>query len=402
MSESNNDFCEFNRAKRSRPKILIDLKDIIHMAVRARNLQRCLGGEYVFYTHYYRSVFNKLQHAGADLVFFAMGAKLSDDLDIFIPNRETNYMAHISILDDIDASEGNWNKKFQEKYKKRAPVTFQFNMMKLAQQHGELRINYCRHNQEIAKYVNENADNILALITNDTEFLIFDGDYQFWRATDLTIKDMAAFRFCRAMLRAHLELNTQQLELLSALSGTVYLPGDILKDFYEKIGVESWNGGHIPALAKYIRDEVPLLPVAQANILRFDLGKIARDVFGENYRIDDLNAIENGLIQYNLNFQIDEKYPFKRPSLDFSKKRNMFIFKLFTDNVYRIHDIGFIDYRNHKSKNYAELVVPLLMKLQGILYANERQRPRTRAICMKYAHDEPYKVVNEPIAYPSG
>lgn len=165
-------------------------------------------------------------------------------------------MAYLSILDDIDEN-GSWNKTIEPKCKKRAPLATEFNMQKLAKQHGELRINYVRHNQEIVKYANRNADTVLALITNDTEFLIFDGDYQVWRATDLIPHDMTAFRFCRKTLRTHLELNTQQLELLSALSDTDYLPGEVLKDFYAKIGVESWNGGHISPLAKYIRDEVP-------------------------------------------------------------------------------------------------------------------------------------------------
>lgn len=371
------------------------------MVVQGRNLQNCLGGQYAFYVSYYRSVFQKFQRAGADLVFFAVGKRLSDELEIVIPRREMDYMSFLSILDDIDANEGKWSKTVEPKNKKRAPITTDYNMQRLALQFGELRINNVRHNQEMAKYANANADAVLALITNDTQLLVFDGDYQVWRATDIILKEFTAFRFCRKRLRAHLELSTQQLELLSALSGTDYLPGDVLTEFYEKIGVESYNGGHIPAIAKYIRDEVPVLPTANENVVRFDLDKIARDVFGENYTHDELNAIENGLIQYNLDFNVDEKYPSHRSWLAFCKKRNMFIFKLFTDEVYVVKDISFIDYRNCKSKNYAELVIPLLRKLQGILYSHEPRRRKTRAICMKYAHDEPYKVVEEPIVYPS-
>lgn len=372
------------------------------MVIQGRNLQNCLGGQYPFYINYYRSFFKKIENFGADLVFVAAAKKLSDELEIFIPNNEMDYIAFISILDDIDANEGKWSKTIEPKHKKRASKTTEFNMLKLAKQHGEVRINYFRHNQEIAKYANENADAILALITNDTEFLIFDGDYQVWRATDIIVQQMSAYRFCAKRLREHLEMNTQQLELLSALAGTDYLPLEVLEDFYTKIGTESWSGGHIDALAKYIREEVPLLPTTQENDVRFDLEKIARDVFGESYTRGDLNAIQNGLIQYNLNFETNGKYPYKRASLDFCKTHNMFIFKLFTDKVYLIKDISFIDYRNCKLKNYADLVIILLRKLQGILYANELRRPKTRDFCMKYAHDEPFKVVKETIIYPPG
>lgn len=372
------------------------------MVVQSRKLQCCIGGQYSLYTNYYRNLFKKFENAGADLVFFAAGRKLSDEVDIVIPQLERDYIAYISILDEIDANEGKWCKTVEPKYKKRAPLTMQFNMMKLAQQHGELRINYVRHNQQIAQHAMKHADTILAIISNDTDFLVFEGDYQCWRATDIISKELTAFRFCRETLRTHLQLNTQQLELLSALAGNEYLPGAVLTDFYEKIGIENYAGGHIPALAKYIREEVSLLPTAQENAFRFDLQKVARDIFGENYTRDDPYAIENGLIQYNLNFTSGEIYPYERAAMNFCKKVNMFIFKLVTDDVFLIKDISFIDYRHYKSKNYAELIIPLLRKLQGILYANERRRPKTRAVCMKYAHDEPYKVVDEPIVYPSG
>lgn len=372
------------------------------MVVQARQLDNTIGGQYLLYTKFYQSLFKKFQRAEVDLVFFAPGHQLSDELETFIPNREADYIACISILDDIDANDGKWSRSVEPKCKKRAPLSLEFNMLKLAQQHGELHINYIRHSQEIAKYANANADTVLALITNSTEFLIFDGDYEVWRATDLTPTDMTAFRFCRKALREHLQLNTQQLELLAALSGTDDLPSEIIMDFYEKIGIERWNGGHIPALAKYVRDEVPLLATEQEGVVRFDLEKVAKDVFGEDYTREDLHAIENSLVPYNLNFDTNNNCRYKRASLDFCKTRNMFIFKLFTDEVFLVKDIRYIDFRHFKSKSYAELVVPLLRKMQGILYANEYRRPKTRAICMKYAHDEPYKVVEEPIIYPPG
>lgn len=78
----------------------------------------------------------------------------------------------------------------------------------------------------------------------------------------------------------------------------------------------------------------------------------------------------------------------------------MFIYKLLTDEFHLITDISFIDYRDYRSKNYAELIVPLLQKVFGILHANEFQRPREQAICMKYTHEEQYKVQKEAIVYP--
>lgn len=320
---------------------------------------------------------------------------------VFIPKREEEYIRHLDVLDKIDATDGSMS-EFQKRrnYDIRAPITMEYNMHKLAQECGELRINYVRHNQEIAKYTKQHDGTVLAVITNDNDFMVFDGDFQFWQANDINMKDLTGRRMNRQKVRARLDLNSQQLQLLSALSGSSYLPVPIMKEFYKKIWDDTVKGeGRIPQIAKYIRDEVPVLATSEKDCVRFDLKKVARDIFGDDYTEQDLNAIENGLAQYNLNFEAESSSRNLR-SMQFCKSRNMFIYKLFTDDVYLIKDICYIDFRNYKSMNYAELIIPLLRKVQGIIFANEQHKPHARAICMKYAHDEPYTVVEETIEYP--
>lgn len=383
-----------------RPKILLDLKEIIHVVVQRDNLGQCLGGKYSLWMHYFRKFFTQLKEANAELIFFAAGNKLTDELMVFIPKREEEYIKYLNVLDEIDSIDGSVSEFLRRKnYDIRAPITMEYNIQKLAQGYGELRINYVRHNQEIAKYIKQNDGSILAIITNDNDFMVFDGDYQFWQANDLNMKNLTGRRMNREKIRTRLDLNSEQLQLMSALSGSSYLPVPVMKEFYNKIWDETVEGNRIPQIAKYIRNEVPVLSTGEKNCVRFDLVKVARDIFGDEYTEHDLNAIENGLVQYNLNFQSDDVRTLSN-TLKFCKSRNMFIYKLFTDDVYLIKDICYIDFRNYKSNNYADLVVPLLRKVQGIIFANERHKPPERAICMKYAHDEPYRVVEEPIDYP--
>lgn len=391
------------RGNNVRPKILIDLKEIIHAVVQRENLNNCLGGKYSLWTHYYRKFFTELKGARAELIFFAAGKKLTDEPVVFIPKREDEYIRHVEILDEIDNTNGSVQEFMRRRnYDIRAPITFEYNMQKLAHEFGELRINYVRHNQEIAKYIQQHADDVLAIITNDNDFMVFDGQFQFWQANDINMKEMTGRRMCREKVRARLELNSTQMQLLSALSGSSYLPVPIMKEFYKKIWDESVTGNRIPQIAKYIRDQVPILSTGKDSV-RFDLAKIARDIFGDEFTEHDVYAIENGLAQYNLNFDIEDEASPSSPNsktMKFCKSRNMFIYKLFTDDVYLIKDIAYIDFRNYKSKSYADLIIPSLRKAQGIIFANERNRPHDRTVCMKYAHDEPYRVVQEPIDYP--
>lgn len=389
------------KGNRKRPKILIDLKEVIHAVVQRDNLGQCLGGRYSLWLHYFRKFFKQLKELGADLVFFAAGKKLTDELMVFIPKREEEYMKYLTVLDEIDETGGRTSDFIKRKnYDIRAPITMEYNMQKLAQEVGELRINYVRHNQEIAKYIKQHNGNVLAVITNDNDFMVFDGDFQFWQANDVNMKDLIACRMNREILRAHLDLNSEQLQLLSALSGSSYLPVPVMKEFYKKIWQETVEGNRIPQIAKYIREEVSMLTTAKKDCVHFDLAKIASDIFGDDYTEHDLNAIENGLTQYNLNFETEDAKAHVSNTIKFCKSRNMFIYKMFTDDVYLVKDINYIDFRKYKSKSYAELIIPLMRKVQGIIFANERQKPLERVICMKYAHDEPYSVVEEQIEYP--
>lgn len=373
---------------------------MIHIVVQRDNLGQCLGGKYALWMMYFRKFFKQLQEAGAELVFFSAGNKLTDELMVFIPKRGEEYIKYLNVLDGIDDIDGDVMQFTKQKvYDIRAPITMEYNMQKLAQEFGEFHINYERHNQEIAKYIQAHDSSVMAVVTNDNDFMIFDGGFQFWQANDINMRELVGNRMCRTKLRARLELNSEQLQLLSALSGSAYLPYLVLQEFYTKIRKTDIQGNRIPQIAKYIREEVPVLSTVgkKSSDVCFDLTKIAEDIFGAEYSEQDVNAIENGLTQYNLNFKEKEC----AGSMKFCKSRNMFIYKMYHDDVYLIKDICYIDYRNVTSKSYAELIMPLLCKVQGILYANERNKPEERAFCMKYAHDEPYKVVAEPIEYPS-
>lgn len=382
----------FHRSvKKVRPKIIIDIKDIVHAGVQRDDIGQLLGGRYSLNLSYFRHFFKLLKKANAELVFFVAAKTLSDDFVIFIPDREDEYIKHIQLLDDIDASDGNTAAYVTRKtIDIKAPPAMEVNLQKLARDFGKLHTNYFRHNQEIAQYIQQHNGSILAILTNDTDFMVFDGDFQFWRANDIDMNELSVFVYCRNELREHLQLDTQHSQLLSALSGSIYLPCDVLMDFYGRIGICSCaEGRHISQLAHYIRVKI------QSKCSVPFMEQIACDVFGQKYTNLEMNAIENGLIQYNLDFKL------RTPKqLEFCRDRNMFIYKLLTDDIYLIRDINYIDFRNYKKKNYAELIIPLLRKVQGILDANERPRPKQRAICMKFAHDEPYKISNEPIDYP--
>lgn len=377
-----------------------------------------LGGRHIVYNQKLRQFFLNICKTNANLVLFLAGNEVNDDLPLHIPNHEWMYMSRLQVLDKIE------NKCDLAKYLskcdtnlsvKQMSSAFDYNIPKICAEFGKLRPTFVRHNQEIGQYAQKHANEVLAVITNDTDILAFEGEFQYWQANSINLKELTGTRFNRKALLQNLGVSIHQLQLIGALSGGSYLPLDQLQTLLTKFpaNLPKLMGGRIAFLAWYVKRH-PVIAKTTNNKVSFNLKPIADDVFGPNYTTLELNTIYNGLMIYDTDFASDDDgeyrddclFPFNHKDqfsfVNFCKQNSTFMYFLMTDKVYKIKDIEYIDYRNFRSKNFAELIVPMLMKLCGILYSNISPRKLTRRICMKYAHDEPAKVVDANIIYPKG
>lgn len=403
----------------SPPQILIDLKEIAHNFVQTDEIGLILGGRYDYYNKMLSMFLDNLKKTGAKLVFFMPGKKYTDDLPFFIPKSEDNYAESLKILDEIEKN-SNRNSlqemlKAKNKYSSdiRMELSFNYNLKKLVHRFtnvNDVHTNHIRHNQEIARYANEHADEVLAVISNDTDFLAFEGEFEYWRANGINYKQLTALQYDKQKLheRFDFELGAFQMQLLSALCGSNFLPVYTIRDWIDRLE-ESNNDplvrGKILNVAAYVKCQEPIDHDEKGKPI-FDFEKISRDVFGEKFSEAQKNAITNCYASYNLDFEEEMSNsgyqdPAQRDSfLKFCKSHDLFLYKLATDDVFNVKDITFMDFRNFKSKSYAELVIPILMKICGILNKDARRRPNVRSICMKHAHDEPFKQTEETIIYP--
>lgn len=384
------------------PTIVIDLKELSHILGAKDEIGIILGGRYSKYNAMTKRFLDQLKAINAKLVFFSVGKKLNDTTEMFILHSEKKYVKYLSLLDTIE--NGNDLTAYLRNKNKFAPdirmtLPINFNLNKICRQYGELKVTYVCHNKEIAEFLSKNTDEILSIITNDTDFLAFDGDFQFWSANNLHLTKLDCVRFCKVKLKSKLNLGPEQIHLVSALSGHDYLPREYVEPFWSKLAQEyGKKGPRIENLARYVKN-LPMLPKGLgSNDVVFDVKQISQEVFGEHFSEEQMNGILNILRYYGSS--VDKTSNVKSPFLKFCKENGPFLYKLATDTVYNIKDIEYIDYRNYKSKNYAELIVPILMKMCGILYKDDRSKPRTRIICMKFAHDEPFKLVHANVIYP--
>ena len=71
---------------------MIDLKEMPHIFVQRDEIGVILGGRFDHYNKMLKQFLEKLAKTKAKLVFFMAGKKYTDDLQFFIPKRETDYM----------------------------------------------------------------------------------------------------------------------------------------------------------------------------------------------------------------------------------------------------------------------------------------------------------------------
>lgn len=386
------------------PIILIDMKEMAQIFMRygTAEMNAVLGGCFTYYGNHLRQFLENFVKMDVELVFFIAGRKYTDDLQLFIQARETTYINCLDVLDKIEGY-SDFNElaaAFRQKFQTfrcdfRMNSSFEFNMERFVQSYGKVYVNYEQHNKDIARYAKDHANKVLAIITNDTDFMAFEGDFQFWRANNTNVFEMTCYRYCRRTLCADLGLDFHQMQLLGALSGSKYLPIHMVSDFLNRLACANDDPikiGKIWNVSAYIKKQ-PYEVVD--NKPKFNLEDISKDIFGENYKSEQLNCILNSLKIYDLDLVDDHE-----PEDSFLKKHSPFLYKLSTKDTFCVMDIDFIDFRNYKSKTYAELIMPILMKMCGIMWKNDSARPKVRKICMKHAHNEPFKVTEEDIIYP--
>lgn len=366
-----------------------------------------LGGRYDYYNLMLRKLFKNISKYHAKLVFFLPGKSHTDDLPIFIPKAEFFYKNSMEIFDKIRQQIDLQTIKNSFSYHIRNTYAFRYNFRKLLSKYGEFRITYIEHNREIARYAKQHRDQVLAIISNDTDFMVFDGDYEFWITGSINATEMQCTRYNRHELYRRLGFTNGSFEmrLLSALCGSNYLPIYVVSKFIThltKSNSDKTKYGKIWSVSAYVRQQTIEMVDGK---LKYDLHKISRDVFGDDYETAELNAISNGIARYDLEFPESDEFcdgsAKKNGFLRFCQLHDSFIYKLVTDDIFLVPDSSYIDYQRFRTKHFAQLILPILMKICGILFKDDKPRPATRQICMKHAHDEPCKLTDETIIYPT-
>lgn len=371
------------------PEILIDLEQLRNVFAQRDETGVLLGCRYQIYNKLFERFIEELMTVKVKLKFFVAAHQTTDELNLFIPNMEDEYYRHIELMEYATTTS---SKHFKRNIT--IPASMIYNLATLAKKicsSDAIHINYYGHVQEIGQYAKAHSGKVLAIISNDLHLMLLEGAHQFWYANHINFRTMSISLFCQNALSTSTGLSSKQLQLLSVLLGSPYVPSEITKPFLLRMD-DTPAANTIIKLSKYVKQNS-----VESD---FNLEQIARDVFPPGDSNSGIYAIENGLNVFNTQFSVST--PNDDPFNTFSKQRNPFIYQLISNNVYLLKDIAFVDYRMSRANNWFELTVTLLQKMMGILFKRNIIKPMDRKICMKIAHDEPYRVIKIPIIYPTG
>lgn len=347
-----------------KPTIIINFNHFVKILAKIDRNSLIIGGEYDSYNKKITKFFDKLRECNAKLVFF---------IRPFL-----NHMDKKTIFDAYDHAVRNSLDRFKtdlEKMGKHFPwhldKRFLYNLVQICSEYGEIHTLCNGITFNIVQYARQHQDEVLAMIQHDTDYLLFEGQYQYWSLADLDILRFKTKKYCRDILYKRIQLDfTKQCQMLSALSR---LNRDSVDNLVRDIKTEEKSGKTIFKIATYIRN------VEDLNSLE----SIASDIFGENYTTDQLKEIQHELSRFEMSEpdNLDGHNQNFRDLIDFFLEKNLyFAYGLAVGTVSTNQTLVYIDLRQEDSSEFIELMTTILMKQCGIVFKDMEERPLLRAV----------------------
>jgi hypothetical protein len=255
-----------------------------------------------------------------------------------------------------------------------------------ARQYGTLIVTITKEcDAEIAKYANLNS-RVIAILADDTDFLIFAGAWRYFSIKDMKPWTSQTKEYSRVALRRHLELNDDELVLLSTLNGNDVIQFDDAKqNFHRKLleGQQYWLASvRFPALARFARRNLPT--DNHDELVRV----IATRIF-MNANAISIAKVEESLNFYRTDFEIKEiTNPLHKFCLD---NYYDFVFPVLK-GLPKTFIVSYYDMRVSDFPNLFEANMKLFRKQIGITLKADKRFMRYR-VTTKVSHDTGYKTI---------
>lgn len=356
--------------------IIFDMMGFIHKFGDRKHIELNVGGRIHLYLAKFRHFVDQLKNAGATLVFICDGHLRTDRLVTWCKRRTIEFEKTYQMV-TVD-------RELMSTYSLGCK-TICSSLFKIIEDEQLGTIIISTHSECDAIVANyANTHNALAVVGNDSDALIYAGNFHWWQSNSLDMVDCTVRSFDRSLLWHHLRLNHDQMKYFATIVGNDYslkmvppLRWQPMRDFQRIANVcRSLTANNDPnnKIASYIRGD--------------------RSV-SEN----DLKCIKSSIDSY----RIDVKQPAITDRMERFYQHNVLLYALRNQAVLQI-DANFLDFHRRRTninhKTFIDSIVDVCGRLAGILLLDNRTA--IVQICTKYTMDEVYTLKKHAPEFPNG
>ncbi|XP_062554493.1 uncharacterized protein LOC134219690 [Armigeres subalbatus] len=377
------------------PIIVIDLM-ALYRPVSSIDFPGLLcGGRFNQVTDLLEQFFGKLQTLRAKLVFFFDGPVQNTKYDTWVMRQDDKYHKMLNIINAVDTGRDlTW---IVNRFHQIIPNNTLYPLFMVARKYGETIISIMNEcDQEMAAYAKKMK--AMAIISNDTDFMIYEGFWRYWSAKDINFDTLDTKAYNRVALVKNLGLSFQQMRLFATLGGNDIIKYDEVRQFHSTLGQPR---DKFPRLAEFVRSQ----PLPNRLKIGAVLENLLCRVFGRAAVNDDLKErFIASLDFYDTNYEIHHTNDSSDPVLDALMKMNQtFCYQVWTDKPVNV-TAYFLDMRKGEfGEHYPSLVIQLFMRQAGIILYHKRilSDCSKRTIVIKMSHEAGYSFQEVSVQFPT-
>ncbi|XP_055309988.1 uncharacterized protein LOC129573498 [Sitodiplosis mosellana] len=286
---------EVNKWKRTHrgqePILVMDFLSVSNGIVGQFKDQFVYGGRHRHIQEYLKSLLLKFLQIGCRLVFFSDYNIQVGKQGEWLRRRNLEFKKCTDLYDWIGDGKTPEEMCKMPRIYRLALKSLCYEMELIAQIFGEM--NYTIKHEcdlEILRYAKQN--NAMAIVSCDTDFLMFDGSWRLWSSDDIKIKsgNLVTCEYNKTAIETICSLTKKQLPLLATLIGNDFTKAhrNSLNAFHRTLGEPEDKVKNVARFIRQLdRNELTDIDIAEIFGNAFDEIRVLIEKSLESYKIDD-------------------------------------------------------------------------------------------------------------------
>lgn len=335
-------------------------------------------------TEFLNDLFTKFTDSNVELVFFIDGFVNDEKYRTWSKRQNKKYRDQLKLTDEVYE-----NEMCPREISKQFKYTLYNNgfknvIEKSCMQFG--RVVYAvthECDKEAASFAWANS-RVMAIFSNDSDFLIFPGSWSYYSTKDIEIDSFKTKVFSRAKFRQHLSLTSSQMAVFASIVGNDFIAVESLKSFHQQMSEANKHFTLLVNIANFVKKY-------HVKFSSKDHNKMVQFFSTAAFR-NDSKILACELSKSIEFYGVDGD---GNSSLDKHSRQLLKNHQIFTYNVLHCNPFNFslifFDLREDDLGNYYDLALPMFKRQAGaILKMNSMNNMKLR-VRTKLSHTENYK-----------